>query len=133
MRVLCWLVSMFSLVLWGLARTLHPGNMNFPHNYFLLKYAGDIALLNFAILMFIYPSLINKGYISTNYHGDNISGKSKSIFVTYSIMLPGMILLCTAGILAKFAPFFIIAILFCYFYLKNCYFYIFKGKSSLVS
>jgi len=128
MRLLFWSISLLILVGWGTARSLHPGNMDFPHHFFLLKYAGDIAFFNFAILMFISPFLIKKGVVSSNYHDENEIGKAKTILVIYTIMLPGMILFCFAGILAKIVPFALILVLFGYVYLKNCYIFFVKKK-----
>jgi len=121
MRFLFWSMSLLILIGWGSARILHPGNMDFPHHFFLLKYAGDIAFFNFAILMFISPFLIQKRVISSNYHGENKIGQAKTILVIYTILFPGIILLCIAGILAGIVPFAVILILFLYMYLKNAY------------
>ena len=104
--------------------------MDFPHHFFLLKYAFDIALLNFAILMFISPFLIKKGLISSNYHDENEVGKAKTILVIYTIMFPGVFLLCLAGILAKIFPAILIMILFGYVYLKNGYIFFVKKQES---
>jgi len=129
MKFLCWSISLLALIAWGTARILHPGNMDFPHHFFLLKYAIDIAFLNFAILMFIYPFLMKKGLVSVNFHDENEVGKARSILVIYSIILPGMALVCVAGFLAKIVPFVLIMILFGYVYLKNSYIIFVKNRT----
>ena len=113
---------------WGAARVLHPGNMDFPHQFFLLRYAFDIAFFNFALLMFISPYLIRKGLVSSNFHDENERGKARTVLVIYTIMSPGIILLCVAGMLAKIIPASLIMILFGYVYLKNSYIFFVKKK-----
>ena len=130
MRFLFWSISLLAIILWAAARMLHPGNMDFPHHFFLLKYAGDIICLNFAILMFVSPFLIDKGLISANYHDENEVGRARTILVIYSIMLPGMVLLSVASILAKIVPLVLIIILFGYVYLKNMYVFFIKKSGS---
>jgi len=128
MKFICWIISLLALISWGAARTLHPGNMDFPHHFFLLKYAFDIAFLNFAILMFVYPFLLSSGVITSNYHDENEFGKAKTILVIYTIMLPGMTLISVAGLLAKMTPAVLIMILFGYMYLKNSYIFFLKKR-----
>ncbi len=130
MKLICWTIALLALISWGTSRILHPGNMDFPHHFFLLKYAGDIAFLNFAILMFSYPFLMAKGFISVNYHDENEVGKAKTILVIYTIMLPGVVLICVAGIFSKIIPFAIILALFGYVYLKNSYIFFVKKSGS---
>jgi hypothetical protein len=126
MRGICWLISLAFLLLWGFARVMHPDNMDFPHDFFLLKYAADIAILNLVILMFAYPYLLSNGLIVSNYNESNEVEKAKSILVIYSIFLPGITLVCISGILAEITPFYFIAAVYCAFYLKNAYIYFSK-------
>ncbi len=130
MKFICWTISLLALVLWGIGRFLHPGNMNFPHHFFLLKHAFDIAFFNFAILMFFYPFLMSRGVITSNYHDENEFGKAKTILVIYTIMLPGIVLICVAGILANILPATLIMILFGYVYLKNAYIFFTRKQRS---
>ncbi len=123
MKSICWLIALLTLILWGIARLLHPENMDFPHHFFLLKYAGDIMFVNFSVLMLLAPFLIQHGYITVDYYNDSDRNKVKSILVIYSIFLPGISLICISGILADMTPFYVIAASYSIYYFKNAYLY----------
>jgi hypothetical protein len=128
MRLFFWLISALVIIGWAVSRFLHPNGMNFPYDFFLFKYAGDIFFLNSAVLFFIIPVLMEKGIIGKDYHVESDFGKAKFFMVVYTIVLPGLVIVFSAAFFSgiRNLPFISIVILFCYSYLKNCYVYFSK-------
>ncbi len=125
MRILCWSISLIILIGWSTARILHPENANFPHYYFLFKYAIDILFLNVSLAMFIWPFLIERGIIGADYRDENDFGKAKIFLVIYALIFPGIFLVFISAWLTREAhiPSSIILLMFLYGYLKNSYVY----------
>jgi len=131
MRILCWSMSALILTGWAIGRSLHPGNVNFPHPFFLFKYSLEILFISIAIVLFIWPILISKGVIGANYHTENEVGKAKIYLVLYGMIFPGLLLVFFSCLITNvdLIPISMLLVLFCYGYLKNVYIFIRKRPS----
>lgn len=136
MRIFCWSITILILFGWAIGRILHPGNANFPHPFFLVKYSLDIFFVNLALVMFVWPFLINKGVIGANYHDEDELGRAKIFLVLNGMYSPSIILLFVSSFITReaFIPVSLIVLLYCYGYSKNCYVYfIKKGREHFMS
>lgn len=124
MRLLCWVVGSFILVGWVTARIIHPGKADLPHNFFLIKYAIDIFMINVAILMIFIPYLMEKGIITSDYHNDDKHEQAKFKFFILTITLPGILLLFFSLFIVDYFNNLIIIlfIIFVYVYLESIFF-----------
>ena len=134
MRILCWSISLVTFIGWALARGRHPGNANFPHDFFLFKYAIDILFINFSFVMLLWPFLIEKGIIGADYRTESEFGKAKIFVVLYAILFPGLFLVFISSWATGVAyiPSTMIMLLFIYGYAKNSYLYFFKRRKYIV-
>ena len=133
MRILCWSISLITLIGWAIIRVLHPGNANFPHDFFLFKYAIDILLINISFVMFIWPFLIKRGVIGADYRTENSFGKAKISIVLYAILFPGLFLVFVSSWVTgeAYIPSTMIMLLFIYGYSKNSYLYFLKRRKDV--
>jgi hypothetical protein len=124
-------MSAIFLIAWILGRILHPGNANFPHHFFLIKYSWDIVVINIVLVLFIWPFLISKGIIGENYLNENEFGKAKISLVIIGLVLPGLLLLFISSLITKVAyiPSGFMFIYFGYGCLKNGHIYFIKRKT----
>ena len=132
MRFFYWSISALILLLWAIGRILHPGNANFPHDFFLFKYSLNFLFVNVALVIFIWPFLISKGVLGANYHDEDEFGKAKVFLVLNGMYSPSLILVFISSFITNeaFVPIGLITLFFCYNYLENCYILFVKRKNN---
>jgi hypothetical protein len=121
MRIFCWSISSIFLAGWAFGRIHHPGNADFPHDFILFRYALDILFVNIVMVFAIWPLLVEKKVIGSNYHEENKFGKSKIFLILNGLYFPGILLILISSWLTKTAhvPATLITILYSYGILKN--------------
>jgi len=124
-RNLFWILSFLCVAPWGIGRILHPEACIFHHDFFLIKYALDLLIVNLAIVLFIWPFFIDKGIAEPDYNNAGPYEQTKMYLIAYGLLSPSIFLLFIAAVITREAlpPVSLLIFFYNYVYIKKIVFF----------
>ncbi len=104
---------------------MNPNACIFQHKLFFIKYALDLFIVNLSLVLFVWPFLISKGIVKSNYNNEGIFEQTKMYLVAYGLLAPGIFLFFIAAVTTQEAlpPASLLLFFYSYVYVKKLVFF----------
>lgn len=124
MRNFFWSLSFICATFWTLIRIRRPDAI-FHHTFFFVRYAPDMFFVNLTLVLFVWPFLINKGVIKSDYNNEGIFEQTKMYLVVYGLLAPSIFLFFIAAVTTQEAlpPASLLLFFYSYVYVKKLLFF----------